>query len=215
MPDEDPNVMEAELERKESLKKAEEEKVFVDPEKFDDIPNEIKELPTVNEEDEQDAAHCLKNLEALLGDAKRKHDRDRHKKKSRRSRSHSASDKRSRRRSRSPRRRRSRSPHRSNSPDRRDVDKYGNPNRAARGDNRHHRSNEDERGRQTRRKELPLEPLVGDIYQGRITNILAFGAVVQIEGLRKRWEGLVHVSQLRREGRVANVADVVQRGQKV
>ena len=32
---------------------------------------------------------------------------------------------------------------------------------------------------------------------------------------RKRWEGLVHISELRREGRVANVADVVQKGQRV
>ncbi|KAJ4940497.1 hypothetical protein JOQ06_026797 [Pogonophryne albipinna] len=34
-------------------------------------------------------------------------------------------------------------------------------------------------------------------------------------GLRKRWEGLVHISELRREGRVANVADVVSKGQRV
>lgn len=33
--------------------------------------------------------------------------------------------------------------------------------------------------------------------------------------LRKRWEGLVHISELRREGRVANVADVVSKGQRV
>lgn len=32
---------------------------------------------------------------------------------------------------------------------------------------------------------------------------------------RKRWEGLVHISELRREGRVANVADVVSKGQRV
>lgn len=63
--------------------------------------------------------------------------------------------------------------------------------------------------------DVPLEPVVGAIYTGRVSNILAFGAVVQLEGLRKRWEGLVHVSQLRREGRVANVSDVVQRMQKV
>lgn len=34
-------------------------------------------------------------------------------------------------------------------------------------------------------------------------------------GYRKRWEGLVHISELRREGRVANVADVVSKGQRV
>lgn len=56
---------------------------------------------------------------------------------------------------------------------------------------------------------------MGDIYRGRVTNVLAFGAVVQLDGLRKRWEGLVHISQLRQEGRVASVGDVVNRNQKV
>ncbi|CAI2738469.1 unnamed protein product, partial [Dicrocoelium dendriticum] len=65
------------------------------------------------------------------------------------------------------------------------------------------------------RSDVPTEPVVGDIYSGRISNILSFGAVVQLDGLRRRWEGLVHISQLRREGRVVNVADVVQRMQKV
>lgn len=44
---------------------------------------------------------------------------------------------------------------------------------------------------------------------------MQFGCFVQLEGLRKRWEGLVHISQLRREGRVNDVSDVVNRGQKV
>ncbi|XP_046888920.1 ATP-dependent RNA helicase DHX8-like isoform X1 [Hypomesus transpacificus] len=61
----------------------------------------------------------------------------------------------------------------------------------------------------------PEEPSVGDIYNGKITSTMQFGCFVQLEGLRKRWEGLVHVSELRKEGRVANVADVVSRGQKV
>ena len=42
-----------------------------------------------------------------------------------------------------------------------------------------------------------------------------FGCFVQLEGLRRRLEGLVHISQLRQEGRVTNVGDVVTRGQKV
>lgn len=53
------------------------------------------------------------------------------------------------------------------------------------------------------------------IYIGKVANIVPFGCFVQIEGLRRRWEGLVHISQLRREGRVTNVQEVVQRGQKV
>lgn len=87
----------------------------------------------------------------------------------------------------------------------------------------------------------PDEPVVGDVYNGKISSIMRFGCFVQLEGLRsaswtshvavlsfgssvtffwwlrgrKRWEGLVHTSELRREGRIANVADVVTRGQRV
>ncbi|XP_035514791.1 ATP-dependent RNA helicase DHX8-like [Morone saxatilis] len=61
----------------------------------------------------------------------------------------------------------------------------------------------------------PDEPVVGDIYNGKISSIMQFGCFVQLEGLRKRWEGLVHISELRKEGRIANVADVVTKGQKV
>ncbi|KAG8446897.1 hypothetical protein GDO86_014375 [Hymenochirus boettgeri] len=64
-------------------------------------------------------------------------------------------------------------------------------------------------------KPPPEEPSVGDIYNGKVTSIMQFGCFVQLEGLRKRWEGLVHISELRREGRVANVADVVSKGQRV
>lgn len=39
--------------------------------------------------------------------------------------------------------------------------------------------------------------------------------VLLFSSCRKRWEGLVHISELRREGRVANVADVVSKGQRV
>ena len=53
------------------------------------------------------------------------------------------------------------------------------------------------------------------IYPGRVTSITAFGAFVQVEHVQKKWEGLVHISQLRREGRVTTVSEVVTRGQKV
>lgn len=42
---------------------------------------------------------------------------------------------------------------------------------------------------------------------------MPFGAFIQLDGLRKRWEGLCHISQLRREGRVSQVSDVISRGQ--
>ena len=44
---------------------------------------------------------------------------------------------------------------------------------------------------------------------------MQFGCFVQMDGLIKRWEGLVHISQLRKEGRVNLVSDVVTRGQSV
>jgi hypothetical protein len=53
------------------------------------------------------------------------------------------------------------------------------------------------------------------IYNGKVSNVVAFGCFVQLDGLAKRWEGLVHISQLRKEGRVTEASEVVQRGQKV
>ncbi|XP_034839845.1 ATP-dependent RNA helicase DHX8 isoform X1 [Maniola hyperantus] len=63
--------------------------------------------------------------------------------------------------------------------------------------------------------EISDDPESGKIYSGRVANIVPFGCFVQMEGLRKRWEGLVHISQLRSEGRVTNVSEVVSRGDKV
>lgn len=53
------------------------------------------------------------------------------------------------------------------------------------------------------------------IYSGRVTSIMQFGCFVQLEGVRGKFEGLVHVSQLRREGRIKDVTEVVARGDKV
>lgn len=64
-------------------------------------------------------------------------------------------------------------------------------------------------------QDLPCDPEVGKIYNGKVANIVPFGCFVQLENLKKRWEGLVHISQLRQEGRVTTVSDVVSRGQKV
>lgn len=62
---------------------------------------------------------------------------------------------------------------------------------------------------------LPDDPEVGKIYAGRVANIVPFGCFVQMVGLKKRWEGLVHISQLRSEGRVTDVTEVVSRGTNV
>lgn len=78
---------------------------------------------------------------------------------------------------------------------------------------RDHKKRKEDKEKEWQR--LPNEPVIGDIYEGKVTNIMQFGCFVQMEGLKKRWEGLAHISQLRREGRVNNVSDVVQRGQRV
>ena len=71
------------------------------------------------------------------------------------------------------------------------------------------------RSRSNSLEEISTEPEIGKIYHGKVANIVPFGCFVQLEGLRSRWEGLVHISQLRREGRVSCASDVVTRGQKV
>lgn len=77
------------------------------------------------------------------------------------------------------------------------------------------RTKEGERSRSRSTEELSMDPEIGKIYPGKVANIVPFGCFVQLESLKRRWEGLVHISQLRREGRVASASDVVSRGQKV
>ncbi|KAF0989303.1 hypothetical protein HZS_1471 [Henneguya salminicola] len=70
------------------------------------------------------------------------------------------------------------------------------------------------RRRSRRSPELPSTPEIGCIYNGRVTNILQFGCFVALE-IKGHHEGLVHISQMRRDGRVNDVNDVVKRNQKV
>ncbi|MFN3725105.1 MAG: polyribonucleotide nucleotidyltransferase [Allosphingosinicella sp.] len=55
------------------------------------------------------------------------------------------------------------------------------------------------------------EPEVGKIYDGKVVNIVDFGAFVNFMGGK---DGLVHVSEIRNE-RVENVRDVLSEGQEV
>lgn len=156
----------------------------------------------------------------------REHRRDNNDKRKMRPRSRSRRDRsrskdRKRHRSPSPRRR-SRSPRRSRSRERRR--RSPSPRRRSRSRNRRSRSRgRDDRSRRNRspqrskRSETPLpdDPEPGKIYSGRVANIVPFGCFVQILGLKKKWEGLVHISQLRSEGRVVDVTEVVSRGQTV
>src|SRR3546814_1891947 len=55
------------------------------------------------------------------------------------------------------------------------------------------------------------EPEVGKIYNGKVVNLVDFGAFVNFMGGK---DGLVHVSEIRNE-RVEKVADVLSEGQEV
>ncbi|VIO98778.1 Uncharacterized protein BM_BM3113 [Brugia malayi] len=70
------------------------------------------------------------------------------------------------------------------------------------------------RSSENRRTRINLAPVVGHIYSGRVTSIQNFGAFVQLEGLRQRFEGLLHISQIRQD-RISAVSDVLKRNQKV
>jgi len=59
------------------------------------------------------------------------------------------------------------------------------------------------------------EPILYKIYRGRVANLMQFGCFVTIEGLKGRREGLVHINEIRKGGRLMNVADAVHRGQNV
>jgi ATP-dependent RNA helicase DHX8/PRP22 len=59
------------------------------------------------------------------------------------------------------------------------------------------------------------KPMVGKIYDGIVSSLMQFGCFVKLENFSQKTEGLVHISNLREEGRVSLVADVVSRHQKV
>ncbi|MBW00905.1 ATP-dependent RNA helicase DHX8, partial [Eschrichtius robustus] len=190
------------------------------------VKNGAEFTTMLDEDDVKVAVDVLKELEALMPSAAgqekhrdaehrdktkkkkrsrerdRERDRDRNRDHKRRHRSRSRSRSRTRERNKGKSRYRSRSRSQSPPRDRKDRDKYGERNLDRWRDKHVDRP-------------PPEEPAIGDVYNGKVTSIMQFGCFVQLEGLRKRWEGLVHISELRREGRVANVADVVSKGQRV
>ena len=60
-------------------------------------------------------------------------------------------------------------------------------------------------------KEIVEDPIVGQIYEGKVVKLMDFGAFVNFYGKR---DGLVHVSQISEE-RVNHPKDVLNEGQTV
>uniref|UniRef100_A0A2A4J898 RNA helicase n=1 Tax=Heliothis virescens TaxID=7102 RepID=A0A2A4J898_HELVI len=206
-----------------------------------DIPKEdIKKRERSHSRDRKDVSRRRERSRERDRDRKSRRSRSRNKRSSSRDRRSRSRDRRSRsrgRRSRSrnrdkDRRKRSRSRptssrHRSRDRHRRSKSRgktspsrgRTSPARGKRSPSREREHKYGDYGKKSRKRspevEMSDDPEPGKIYNGRVANIVPFGCFVQIEGVRKRWEGLVHISQLRSEGRVTNVSDVVNRGDKV
>lgn len=141
---------------------------------------------------------------------------------------------RSKRRHRSRSRSRSRSPHRNHHDEL--LDEFGRsvPVRARRNERdavyarRKYRDDEERDYRESRRRrrdedtdfarapspELDDEPVLFKVYQGTVTGIKPFGIFVNLQGVKGKVDGLVHVSQMA-EGRVNDPSDLVSRHQAV
>jgi ATP-dependent RNA helicase DHX8/PRP22 len=182
------------------------------------IPDKVQtwedEDKNVTEDDAQ--AGALDDTFAMLEGLAGKSREDRHEA--------SQSTKTSRKRSRSPdygdydsttyRRDRRRSMSRSRSPERRrktsDRNDYKNGH-----ERRSRRDREDDHFRRPPTPELDNQPVLYKIYDGRITGIKDFGAFVNLQGVRGKVDGLVHVSAMQAGARVNHPSDLVSRGQPV
>ena len=52
------------------------------------------------------------------------------------------------------------------------------------------------------------------IYNGRVTKIYSYGCFVALDGFRRRYEGLVHISNIKNE-RITSAYEVISRNQHV
>lgn len=179
----------------------------------DDMFAELEALAPSKKQDEDDD---FKEKERKIRSTHKEKDKNRRSRSKDRSRRHRSSSRDRSRRHRSSSRDRKHSRRGSRSRDRRRRTRSRSPEHKKRNRSRSRSRYRDSRP-DTRRKEQEFkdDPEPGKIYNGKVANIVAFGAFVQIFGLRKRWEGLVHISQLRSEGRVSNVSDVVSKGDNV
>jgi ATP-dependent RNA helicase DHX8/PRP22 len=79
---------------------------------------------------------------------------------------------------------------------------------------RRRQSSSDNRLRRAPTPEIDDKPELYKVYNGRVTGIKDYGAFVNLQGVRGRVDGLVHVSQFQ-DGRVNHPSDLVSIGQEV
>jgi ATP-dependent RNA helicase DHX8/PRP22 len=63
--------------------------------------------------------------------------------------------------------------------------------------------------------ELDDEPVLFKVYNGKVTGVKDFGAFVNLQGVKGKVDGLVHVSQIQEGGRVNHPSDLLSRWQEV
>ena len=86
-----------------------------------------------------------------------------------------------------------------------------------RGDKNRDYSPERRHSCRSRRSLTPLdnEAVVGNVYKGNVTGVMKYGCFVSLKGIKRRCEGLVHVSQMLAGVRVSEPQEVVSRGDSV
>jgi len=124
--------------------------------------------------------------------------------------------------SRSRSRSRSRSPRKASKNDRYtfEEDEYGRSRPKRRDDERRHgrrkrRNSSDDPFKRPPAPEIDDEPIVFKVYPGRVTGVKDFGAFVNLQGVRGKVDGLVHVTQMQEGARVNHPSDLVSRNQEV
>ncbi|KMU85291.1 pre-mRNA-splicing factor ATP-dependent RNA helicase prp22 [Coccidioides immitis H538.4] len=97
--------------------------------------------------------------------------------------------------------------------------KYGGRNDRYRDDYKDRRGrrgrDDDDYFRRPPTPELDERPILYKVYDGRVTGIKDFGAFVNLQGVRGKVDGLVHVSAMQDGARVNHPSDLVSRAQPV
>ncbi|KAL8678968.1 MAG: hypothetical protein Q9186_004737 [Xanthomendoza sp. 1 TL-2023] len=106
-----------------------------------------------------------------------------------------------------------------------DEDEYGRSLKTKGPQHRRHRNGEGTSDRPPQRDDgrfkLPPTPEIDDvpkvfkIYEGAVTGVKEFGAFVNLQGVRGKVDGLVHISAMQEGIRVNHPSDLVSRGQSV
>ncbi|QDS73353.1 hypothetical protein FKW77_006961 [Venturia effusa] len=120
---------------------------------------------------------------------------------------------------------RSRSPYRGNKTSRNDEyifdqDEFGRMKSRKRDDERRsgrrrrRSSSGGDRIRRAPTPEIDDTPQLYKVYNGRVTGVKDFGVFVNLQGVRGKVDGLVHITQMQ-EGRVEHPSDLVSRNQEV